>query len=107
MIEATLSKLIENAGQQSWKLWIYVEPYSKISGELRCITVDVDNAELGSDGFTPQVVQDKGMIEFISMQDLQGILKYLSESSVSDESTAIEHIYYFLEHDSYLPMDNL
>jgi len=91
-----LIDLITEADSFEWNLWIYSEPYSSLAPETQCMTINVDNAELAADGFTPLEVQECGFEELISMQDLQAVLKN------TNSQMAVKAIDYYVKNDAYL-----
>ena len=97
VFEGKLVDLIAKADNLEWNLWVYSEPFESLTPDIQCIAIDVDNAVLGADGFTPMEVENRGFQELISMQDLQAVLKN------SDSQMAIKAIDYYVKNDAYLP----
>lgn len=91
-----LKDLIAEADGLEWNLWVYSEPYSSLTPETQCIAIDADNAELGTDDFTPLEIQKCGFQELISMQDLQAVLKN------TNNQMAVKAIDYYVKNDAYL-----
>jgi hypothetical protein len=92
-----LIDLIAKADSLEWNLWVYSEPYVLLTSDTQCMAIDADNTELGTDDFTPLVVQECGFQELISMQDLQAVLKDI------DSQIAVKAIDYYVKNDAYLP----
>ena len=98
----TLEKMIRKALLLNWKLWVYIEPHNKLIPDLKVLILDVDNEELGSDNFTPSVVEEQGYIELLSIHDIQGILLNMNYNSETDINKVLKYITYYIKHDAYL-----
>ena len=97
VFEGRLSNLIAEAKELEWNLWVYSEPSDSLNSDTQCVAIDADNADLGSDGFTPLEVENRGFQELISVQDLQAVLKN------SSAKMAVKAIDYYVKNDAYLP----
>ena len=95
-------EIIREAQLLDWKLWIYIEPYDKLTSTLKVIVLDADNEELGHDDFTPLVAENQGYKELLSIHDLQGVLSNMKYSHNMDINKVIKHIAYYVEYDAYL-----
>ena len=91
-----LSDLVAKASTLPWNLWVYSEPFTSLSLDTQCLVLDADNADLGSDDFTPLEVEKCGYQELISMQDLQVIVKNTESSKI------INSIDYYVKNDAFL-----
>lgn len=101
MKEMNLETLIMNVSSLNWKYWVYCEPYEKLALDLNCVVLNVDECELGSDDFTPLIVENYGFCELISIQDLQGLIKN-TNSSENDVSSVLIALENFIEKDGYI-----
>ncbi|MDX8354533.1 hypothetical protein [Cognatiyoonia sp. IB215182] len=108
MIDTTLGDIMENLDRFSWKDWVFIQIEEKISSSSRCLVIDTNEAELGSDNFTPLAAERLGMKEFLSIQDLQGVLKYLAhyQTNASTAAKCAAATYYF-EYDAFMPSEML
>lgn len=104
MVEIELGRLLDDLDRFSWTEWVYIQADAEISQSLPCLVIDTDAADLGSDGFTPSQVEQRGMIEFLSVQDLKGVIKFL-ENSKTDASTNLKcaAAAYYFERDAFMP----
>lgn len=104
MVEIELGRLLNELDRFSWKECVYIQSDTAISPMLSCLVMDDDIAELGSDDFTPLEVEQRGMIEFLSVQDLKGVIKFLENSKVN-ASTDVKcaAVAYYFEHDAFMP----
>ncbi len=97
-----LGDVLRDLGQYSWQEWVYIDRAGVKDVGLKCLVLDPDNTELGSDDFTPEPVEHLNMVEFLSIQDLisvkEGILKKNPMADISDICNAA--IFYF-ENDAF------
>jgi len=98
--KGTLTKLLDMLDEIPWNFWIYSEPFDILKGEMQCLALDVDAADLGGDGFTPLEVERLGFQELISIQDLNGVLKNLQLTG--KDVPVLSAIDYFVRNDAYL-----
>jgi hypothetical protein len=96
IFKGKLSDLVAKASTLPWNLWVYSESFANLGPDTQCMVLDADNAELGSDDFTPLEVEACGYQELISMQDLQVIVKN------TDSSKIINAIDYYVKNDAFL-----
>jgi hypothetical protein len=82
-----------------WNYWIYTEPFDSLTNEVQCLALDVDAVDLSEDGFTPSEVAERGYEEFMSVQDLTGVLR--SVRSTDSKVPVLSAIEYFLKNDAY------
>ncbi len=74
-----LGAVLDNLASAEWKQWVYLPKPGKLNAETPCIVVDPDTVELGQDGFTLLIVEHRGMVEFLSVQDLQMMREYIEK----------------------------
>lgn len=98
-----LGKIFRSLGQYSWNEWVYIERTDVRDSETKCLVLNPDNAELGSDDFTPEPVERLDMVEFLSVQDLvsvkENLLRQKPEATISDMCNAA--VYYF-DNDAFI-----
>ena len=104
MIITNLSAVLDALGDFSWKDWLYIKEPSKVHPNSECLVLNVDAAEIGSDDFTPLEAEKLGMDEFLSIQDINSVVKNLKSwnSNPSNEQICIAIAHYF-EKDAFLP----
>jgi hypothetical protein len=76
----------------------------KFTPSTPCLVINDNDAELGIDDFTPLEAEKRGMQEFLSIQDLRGVVMNLEHSQIdlSIETQCMAAAYYF-KHDAFLP----
>ncbi|WP_298938599.1 hypothetical protein [uncultured Ruegeria sp.] len=106
MIETTLGEVLNDIDHLPWRSWVFVRDAKCISFTSSCLVVDTTDAETGSDGFTPLEVEKRGMVEFVSIQDLKDIIEVLKRSNrdATIEQKCAAAAYYF-EYDAFMPAD--
>lgn len=99
-----LGDVLENLSEFFWKECVYIQEIGSPSVSTPCLVIDDNEAEPGSDGFTPLEAEKRGMVEFLSIHDLQGVLKYLAhyQPDASVETKCAAAAYYF-EYDAFMP----
>jgi hypothetical protein len=104
MNNATLGDVLNDLTQYSWKNWVYVQSEGVISPTTPCLVIDTEQAELGSDDFTPLEAEKHQLSEFLSIQDLKDIVEYLerSQTDPSIETKCAAAAYYF-KNDAFMP----
>lgn len=86
-----------------WNLWVYTEPFSELTEGTKCLVIDVDNADLGADGFTPLEAEQLGYNELISVQDIRGVFENLKKRGITlTQENVISAIKYFIDNDAYI-----
>lgn len=100
----SLGEVLEDLDQFSWKECVYIQDTNSPSVSTQCLIIDDNIAELVSDGFTPFEAEKRGMIEFLSIHDLQGVLRNLAhfEPNPTAEIKSAAAVYYF-ENDAFMP----
>ena len=96
-----IEQLLKDILKLDWRLWVYCEPYTELTLELNCLVINVDDCDLGNDGFTPLVIENNGFCELISIQDLQGVIKK-SYTNEGDLHRYLDALQYFINNDSYI-----
>ncbi|QWK81310.1 DUF7716 domain-containing protein [Ochrobactrum sp. BTU1] len=98
-----LEKVFRNLAQYSWKEWVYIERTDVRDSKTKCLVLNPDNAELGSDDFTPEPVERLDMVEFLSVQDLvsvkENLLRNRPGATIFDMCDAA--VFYF-ENDAFV-----
>ncbi|WP_123639914.1 DUF7716 domain-containing protein [Altererythrobacter sp. FM1] len=100
----TLAEVLDNLSSYSWRDWVYLRRNLPITVESECIVLNPDEAELGSDDFTPLQVEQHAMEEFLSIQDIRSVQDHLKK--VNPEATRAEFcdaVHYYFENDAFSP----
>jgi hypothetical protein len=100
-----LDEILAKIENLDWRLQVYVRRSNRVELTSECILIDVDDAELGSDGFTPKEAEDAGMDEFLAVNDIAGVKNHLLRSGAETQNPALLRacVYYF-ENDAYPPV---
>jgi hypothetical protein len=108
MIDTNLGQVSNGISRFSWKDCVYIKSGTLVSPSSSCLVIDGDEAELGTDGFTPWEAEKRGMAEFLSIHDLQGVIENLQhhQTDPSADALCVAAVYYF-ENDAFLPPDML
>lgn len=72
--------------------------------ESQCIVLDPDEVELGADNFTPLLVEQHAMGEFLSIQDIRSVQEHILRTN--PEATRFElcdAVCYYFESDAFFP----
>lgn len=103
----TMEEVIANISDYSWKNWVYCKRDKNINSKTECIVIDPDEADLGSDNFTPSIAEELGMDEFLCVQDISAAVEGLRMwmPNASQDHTTMAVVYYF-ENDAFLTEDN-
>lgn len=103
----SLGEILEDLSRFSWKECVYIQDTISPSVSTPCLVINDDEAELGSDDFTPIEAEKRGMVEFLSIHDLQGVLRNLEhiEPNSAPEIKCAAAVYYF-ENDAFMPPGN-
>lgn len=104
MIITTLGDVLREIGSFSWKECVYLKSEENCTPATPCIVINDNEAELGMDDFTPLEAEKRDMREFLSIQDLRGVLTNLElsqiDSSIETKCAAAE---YYFRHDAFMP----
>ena len=101
-IEITIGQLLEQIQLHEWNHWVYVVDPDNVSPKTVCFVIDVDNADLEDDDFTPSIAALNGLSEFLSVQDIQDVRGYLANVGVSENPKAeLFAVQYYFKWDAY------
>lgn len=101
--EGALKEVILELDKLSWKYWVYSESYEEFNGEIKCLVLDVDNVDLGSDNFIPLEAEKRSYRELISVQDLQSVVENARlVLKNNQEEYLIRAVEFYIENDAYL-----
>ena len=104
MNKVTLGDVLNDLTQYSWKNWVYVRSEGVVSPAIPCLVIDTEQAELGSDNFTPLEAEKHQLSEFLSIQDLTDIIEYLERDQPdSSIETKCEAVAYYFKNDAFMP----
>ena len=67
----TFGNILSNVDPHSYKLSLFLAEPESLSKETFCIIVDTEEAELGSDDFTPLIAEQLNMSEFLSVHEIR------------------------------------
>lgn len=103
MIETTLGDVLNDISRFSWKDCVYITT-GAIEPSTLCLVINDNDAELGTDDFTPLEAERRNMEEFLSIHDLQSVIQNLQHytSDASIELKCAAAVYYF-KHDAFMP----
>ena len=104
MNNVTLGDVLNDLTKYSWKNWVFVQNEGIVSPATPCLVIDTEQAELGSDDFTPLEAEKRQLSEFLSIQDLKDIIEYLERDQIdpSIETKCAAAAYYF-KNDAFMP----
>ncbi|WP_413208468.1 hypothetical protein [Rhodospirillum sp. A1_3_36] len=100
----TLTEVLENLASYSWRDWVFLDRKSAITMKSQCIVLDPDDAELGADNFTPLLVEQHAMDEFLSIQDIRSVQEHLlRDNPAATRSELCNAVCYYFENDAFFP----
>jgi len=104
MINTTLGDVLNDIGSFSWNECVYLKSEEKFAPSMPCLVINDNEAELGSDDFTPLEAEKRQLSEFLSIQDLKDIIEYLERDQIdpSIETKCAAAAYYF-KNDAFMP----
>ncbi|MEM7719998.1 MAG: hypothetical protein AAF222_12420 [Pseudomonadota bacterium] len=100
--ETTFGELLAKLDGYSWTHFVYMSDPRSPDLDSACIIVDSDEAELGTDNFTPLIAEQLGLLEFLSIHDLQSVREYLGNLGIKDDRRKeLFACRYYFERDAY------
>ncbi len=99
----TLDEVLAGIDNLAWNDWVYIQDTNDVSLSSKCLVINPDTAELGSDDFTPLEAEQAKLSEFLSIQDIQAIKAnlLLSNPKPSQEEFCSATKFYF-DNDSFI-----
>ncbi|MEQ9241353.1 DUF7716 domain-containing protein [Roseovarius indicus] len=87
-ILTTFGELLNHLDTFDWQDAIYVSGAINLQLDTTCIVLAPDEAPLGTDEFTPLIVEQCGMEEFLFVEDVRDIRNYVSASGFPENRGA-------------------
>ena len=104
MINTTLGDVLRDIEIFSWNECVYLKIEEQFAPSTPCLVINDNEAELGMDDFTPVEAEKRDMQEFLSIQDLRGVVKNLEhfQTDPAIETKCAAAAYYF-KNDAFMP----